>query len=403
MAARMNRRWRRAAMTAAALAVVAVVIAVALAPRPVAVEIARVSRGELRVTLEHEGRTRVRNRYLVSAPVDGRVMRIDLEPGAPVQAGKTVVAVFRPAVPTLLNVRARSEAQARVEAAQAVADSARADLARVRTERGHADAELRRTRELARSGVVTPATLDAAETEARALAESLAAAEYTLRSAQHDLEAARAALIEPRGAAGRGGELEMRAPVTGVVLQRLRESEGVVAAGTPLLEIADPADLEIASDYLSADAVQMRPGMSVEIDGWGGSAPLHGAVRTVEPHGFMKVSALGVEEQRVNVIIRFVDPHPDWVALGDGYRVETRVVVWERPNVLKLPVGSLFRQGERWAVLVADQPRAQLRLVTIGRRNGLEAEVTGGLREGQRLVLHPPEGLAAGARITPRG
>jgi HlyD family secretion protein len=304
-------------------------------------------------------------------------------------------------VPPLLNARTRSEARARVQAAQAVVNRARADLARVRTQRQHADAELQRARDLARSGSVTPQALEADEADARALAESEAAAEYALRSAEHDFEAAQAVLLEP-GAAGPGGQLDIRAPITGLVLQRLHESESVVAAGTPLLELADPADLEIVSDYLSADAVQMRPGMPVDIDRWGGGDLLHGAVRTVEPHGFMKVSALGVEEQRVNVIVRFVDPRPDWRALGDGYRVETHVVVWERPRVLKVPVGSLFRQGEQWAVYSIENGRAKARAVAIGRRTGLEAEVVGGLREGDAVILYPPDGMQDGARVSAR-
>jgi HlyD family secretion protein len=395
-----RRPWRRVAGWAAGLLVVGVLVAFAVTPRAIVVDLAPVARGDLRVTLDHEGQTRVRHRYVVSAPVAGRVMRIDLEPGTKTEAGKTVVAVFRPAAPALLDVRTRREAQARVQAAETAVKGATADLARARTEREQADRELRRTRGLAQSGEVTPQDLEAAETQARMLAETQAAAEYALRTAEHDLEAARSALIEVGTSAG-GPELEIRAPVTGLVLQRLQESEAVVPAGEPLVEIADPRDLEVVSDYLSTDAVQMQPAMPVEIDQWGGGAPLRGAVRQVEPHGFTKVSALGVEEQRVNVITGLVDPWPDWRALGDGYRVETHVLVWGGRNVLKLPVSSLFRRGDHWAVFADEHGRAVEKIVTIGRRTGLEAELLHGLVEGARVVLHPPASLSAGARIAP--
>jgi HlyD family secretion protein len=396
-----RRTWRRLGWWAAGLLVVAVVIAAALAPRAVVVDLGQVTRGDLRVTLDHEGQARVRHRYVVSAPVAGRVMRIDLEPGTKTEAGGTVVAIFRPATPALLDVRTRREAQARVQAAEATVKGATADLARARAQREQSEIDLRRTRGLAQSGDVTPKDLEAAETQARVLAETQAAAEYALRTAEHDLEAARSALIEAATPAG-GPELAIHAPITGVVLQRLRESEAVVPAGEPLMEIADPADLEVVSDYLSTDAVQIQTGMPVDIDHWGGNEPLHGVVRQVEPHGFTKVSALGVEEQRVNVITRLVDPRPDWRALGDGYRVETHVLVWEGRNVLRLPVGSLFRHGSQWAVFADENGRAVEKVVTIGRRTGLEAELLHGLGEGAVVVLHPPENLVAGARLAPR-
>ncbi|MDE3154182.1 MAG: efflux RND transporter periplasmic adaptor subunit [Acidobacteriota bacterium] len=391
-------RTRAIAWTVAGLAVTAIVVAL-LVPSPVAVDLAPVTRGDLQVTLDHEGKTHVRHRYTVSAPVAGRVLRIDLEPGTPVEAGRTVVATFRPAASPFLDARSRRESQARVRAAQASVEQARAELARVRAQRGYADQQLKRTQDMSEEGIVTKDALDAAMSNARALAESQDAGEYALRTAQHELEAARAALLPPQSAEGRGGDLDIRAPVTGVVLQRLRESEAVVPAGEPLMEIADPADLEIVSDYLSTDAVQMRPGMPVEIDRWGGPQPLRGRVRLIEPYGFMKVSALGVEEQRVNVHIEFEDPRAAWHRLGDGYRVETRVVIWQRTNVLKVPTSALFRHGDRWAVYVDQGGRARLRTVEIGQRGSLEAEVVKGLQPGEQVVLHPPDTLSDGTRI----
>ncbi|HVB38505.1 MAG TPA: efflux RND transporter periplasmic adaptor subunit [Vicinamibacterales bacterium] len=394
-------RTRLVAWTIGGLIVAALVVAM-LMPSPVAVDLATVTRGDLQVTLDHQGKTYVRHRYTVSAPVAGRVLRIDLEPGTPVEAGKTIVATFRPATSPLIDARSRRENQARVQAAQASVDQAKAELARIRAQRAYADQQLKRTQDMFEEGLVTADALDAALSNARALAEGQDAAEYALRTAQHDLEAARAALLPSQTGDEAGGDLAIRAPVTGVVLQRLHESEAVVPAGEPLMEIADPADLEIISDYLSTDAVQMRPGMPVEIDRWGGPQPLRGRVRLIEPYGFLKVSALGVEEQRVNVHIEFEDPRTAWRKLGDGYRVETRVIIWQRTNVLKVPTSALFRQGDRWAVYLSDGGRARLRTIEIGQRSGLEAEVLKGLQQGDRVVLHPPDTLTDGTRIEGR-
>jgi HlyD family secretion protein len=396
--ARRRRRTRVIAWIVAGLAVAAILV-VLLRPNPVPVDLATVSRGDLQVTLDHEGKTHVRHQYTVSAPVAGRVLRIDLEPGTPVRAGRTVVATFRPAASPLLDARSRRESQAHVQATQASVDQANADLARIHAQRAYADQQLKRTQDMAEQALVTRDALDAALSNARALAESEDAAQSALRTAQHDLEAARAALLPPQPADGGGRDLNILAPVTGVVLQRLHESEAVVPAGEPLMDIADPADLEIIADYLSTDAVQIRPGMPVEITGWGGPKPLRGRVRLVEPYGFMKVSALGVEEQRVNVHIDFEDPHGAWARLGDGYRVETSVIIWQQNDVVKVPTSALFRHGDQWAVYVDDGGRARLRTVDVGERSGLEAQVIKGLQPGERVAVHPPDTLTDGTRI----
>ena len=402
MSAVQRRKWTRILWWSGGLLAGVALVAAMFAPKRITVDVATVTRGDLRVTLDHEGKTRVRHRYMVSAPVSGRLLRIDLEPGTPVRAGDTIVATMKPSTPPLLDTRNRAELRARVETAQAGVKQAEGDLARVQTQRKYADAQLHRIEQLARENVSSRDELDAARSNAQALAQSEDAADATLRAAQHELEAARAALIQPGPSTTDGRTLEVRAPVTGVVLQRLHESEAVVPAGEPLMEIADPADLEIVSDYLSSDAVQIRAGMPVDVDRWGGGKTLNAIVRLVEPHGFLKVSALGVEEQRVNVITRFEDPRGAWQALGDGYRVETRVVIWDRPDALRVPISSLYRQGDGWAVFVVQDGRARIRRIELGRRGSLNAEVLKGLGEGATVVLHPPDTLSDDARVAAR-
>ena len=386
----------------AGLGLVAALLAVGFWPSAVPVDLAPAEKGTLRVTVDEEGETRVRERFLVSAPVAGRVLRIELEPGDPVRRGESVVATFLPAAPVPLDARSRAEAEAAVSAARAGRGGARAERERAQAALGLAESELARHRELAGQRIVSRQALEAKEAEARAAEEARRAAEFAVASAEHQLEMARARLLQAAGGAGAGQALTLRAPIDGVVFKRLRESESVVPAGEPLLEIGDPRQLEIVSDVLSTDAVKVRPGSLVLLEHWGGDHLLRARVRRVEPSGFMKVSALGVEEQRVNVVMDFEDPLEAWAALGDGYRVEVRIVVWEGDGVLKVPTSSLFRRGEDWAVFAVDDGRAELRAVTVGRRNGTEAEVRAGLLEGERVVLHPSDTLANGSRVTPR-
>ena len=355
-------------------------------PKAASVDTAAVERGALRVTVDEEGETRVRDRFVVSAPVSGRVLRIELEPGDAVQRGKTVIATFRPGDPTLLDARARAEAEAAVKAAQAAHARARSAAALARS-------ELERHQKLAQEAIVSREILDLKENEARTAA--LAAA-----GAEHELAIARARLLST----GTGGSepIEIRSPIAGVVLKRLRESEAVVPAGERLLELGDPGKLEIVADFLSSDAVRIGAGDPVVIERWGGERDLSGRVRRVEPSGFMKISALGVEEQRVNVIIDLADPLEAWKRLGDGYRVEVRVIVWQTENALKVPTSALFRRQEQWATFVIEGGRAQLRMVEVGERNGLEAEVRSGLRAGETVIVHPADSLADGGRVAPR-
>jgi HlyD family secretion protein len=397
-----RRRWYLWGGLAAAGAVV---LLLALRKAPVEVDVAGVTRGRLAVTLDEEGETRVRERYVVSAPVAGRLRRIELEPGDPVQARKTVVATFVPGDPALLDLRARGEVDARVGAARAAEQRTRAESDRARAQLALARSEHTRVRRLAEGGVASQADLDRVKQNLDSAQSTLSAAERAAAGALQELRAAQARALEVESGESRGGRLEnltLRSPIDGVVLRRLRESEAVVPAGEPLLEVGDPAKLEIVADYLSADAVQMKPGMPVDIERWGGEKALTGRVRRVEPGGFLKISALGVEEQRVNVIIDFEDPRAAWAALGDGYRVEVRVVTWQGNDVVKVPGSALFRQGNGWAVFRVRDRRAELESVGVGHRGELEAEIRAGLSPGDKVIVHPQEDLKPGAKVKVR-
>jgi len=386
----------------AVLAFVAFLLVMALWPSAVPVDLAPVESGTLLVTVEEEGETRVRDRFLVSAPVAGQVLRIALEPGDPVREDETLLATFLPATPHLLDARSRAEAEAAVAAARATLGGSRAEEKRAEAALTLARSELERHRELFGQRIVSQQAKDAAETEARAAQEALRVAEFAMASAEHQLEMAQARLLQATGGARAGQPIEIRSPIDGVVFKRYRWSEAVVPAGEPLLELGDPRQLEIVSDLLSTDAVRVDMGDPVLIEQWGGDETLRGTVRLVEPSGFMKISALGVEEQRVNVIVDFEDPVDAWEKLGDGYRVEVRVVIWEGDDVVKVPTSSLFRKGDDWAVFALDSGRARLVAIELGRRNGLEAQVVSGLEAGQEVVVHPSDTLEDGARVVAR-
>jgi HlyD family secretion protein len=383
----------------AAVAVVVVILAVALWPSAIEVEVASVERGPLQVTIDEEGETRVRERFVVSAPVMGRVERIELEPGDPVRRGKTVVARVTPAAAPLIDPRTQAELTAAVEAARAAVGQAQAERERAAASLKRAQSTARRLEALLKAGAISGDELEAAQTTLRNAEQSERSAEFAVARAEHELQLARARL-RPSSAGGR--VVDVVSPVDGVILRRLRESASVVPVGEPLVEIGDPNSLEIVSDLLSTDAVRVSPGDDVVIEQWGGSHPLEGRVRRVEPSGFMKVSALGVEEQRVNVIVDIVDESAAG-NLGDGYRVEVRIVIWREDSVLKVPVGSLFRRGEEWAVFLVDGGRVQLQPIQIGQRNDREGQVLKGLSEGQVVVQYPPDTLDDGARVVRRG
>ncbi len=400
---------RRIAFWATVGVALAVAIVIMTRPQPVPVDFAAVSRGPMAETLDHEGRTRVRERYVVSAPVAGRVLRIELRPGDRVVANQTVIATFAPGASSLLDARSRAGATSRVSEAEALLEQVKAQRELARVQSQHAKDERDRAQNLAKFGLLTAEGRQAAETQAAASERSLEAAEAAVRAAAHEVEAARAMLVEPgsgvagvAGAAAKGVTLTLRSPIDGVVLERHRESEAVVMHGEPLVTVADTSALEVVADYLSSDAVRIQPGMRAFIDQWGGSQPLTAVVRRVEPAGFLKVSALGVEEQRVWVVLDLEEPASAGQALGDGYRVEVRVVTWEGGDVVRVPVSSLFRRGSGWAVFVEDGGLARERPVQIGHRNGTFAEVLSGVSVGAKVVIYPPDSVSDGTHIVAR-
>ncbi|HSP99585.1 MAG TPA: HlyD family efflux transporter periplasmic adaptor subunit [Candidatus Dormibacteraeota bacterium] len=396
--------WRRRAAAGAALVLAAVLVWFVFRPAPVRVEVGRVERGRLMVTVDEEGETRVRDRFVVTAPIAGRVARLTLEPGDPLQQG-TVVARMHP-VP--LDPRARAEAEARLEAAQAAVREATAQVGNARAALEQAQRSAARARQLGRAGTIPEEEQELAELDETSRGKELEAAQFAERAAAYHLEAARAALMAPGNLAsqamvaacesGEPGCIELRAPVAGRVLRVPEKSERVVAPGEPLLEIGDPTALEIVVDLLSTDAVKVHPGATMLIEEWGGPAPLPARVRRVEPSGFTKVSALGVEEQRVNVIGDFTG---DTGGLGDGYRVEARIVVAEADDVLLVPSSALFRRQDAWHVFAVVDGRATLRQVEIGRGTPQQTELLGGLAAGDAVVLHPSDQVADGVRVAP--
>jgi HlyD family secretion protein len=393
-------RWlRRHIRLILSIIVVAAIATVAMWPKSMEVDVVAVARGPMQVTIDEEGETRVRDRFVVSAPVTGRLQRIELEPGDRVVRGQTLVARLMPAESPLIDPRTRGELAAAVEAARAAVGQAQAERDRAAAAQDRARTSLRRQEALAEAGAIARDTLEAAQTALKTTEEAMRAAEFTVTRAEYELQLARARLQAP--AAG-GGAVPVISPVDGVVLKRLRESESIVPAGEPLLEIGDPTRIEIVSDLLSTDAVQVPPGAPVLVEQWGGPNPLKGTVRRVEPSGFMKVSALGVEEQRVNVLIDLPELPAEARQLGDGYQVEIRIVTWQADDVVKVPVGGLFRRGDDWAVFLVDNGVARLQAVEVGRRNDTEAQIVSGVSPGQSVVLHPPDTLEDGTRVVVR-
>ena len=363
----------------------------AFSPERIVVDLGTVATGPMQVTVDREGKTRVRERYVVSTPLAGRLRRLELHPGDRVEERQKLLAVVEPGDPALLDPRERAESEARVRAAEEAGKLAETNLTQAR-----ADAD--RARRLAADRSISREDLEHAELRARA-------AGFQSRIADYELALARAALLCVQSDSPddrlRDG-LPIYSPVSGVVLEVYQESSRAIAAGSELLKVGDTSDLECVIDVLSTDAVKIRPGAPAYLEHWGGDEALAGRVRLVEPAAFLKVSALGVEEQRVNVLIDFVDPHERWRTLGDGYRVEARIVVWQEADVLQAPAGAFFRHGGGWAVFRHDSGRARLTPVSVGRSNGVSTQVLAGLAPGDSVVLHPSDQIRDGAALAPR-
>lgn len=390
-------------ITLVATAVIAALLW-AFTPKSVMVETAEVTRGRFEQTIDEDGKTRVRERFVVSAPLAGRVQRITLKAGDAVARGD-VLAIMQPAAPPLIDAREERELEARVGAAQAALARARTNVAHARAALAQNRADAVRTQKLAAQGFVAPAQLERDELKATLSAREAEAADFERNAAAHQLEQARAALTRSRQGwqAGRGERLDIRSPVSGRVLRVVQESEAVVALGAPLLEIGDPTDLELVVDVLSGDALQIAAGQTVKLERQAGSWPaLEGRVRKVEPSAFTKVSALGVEEQRVNIVIDLTSPREQWQNLGDAYRVDARIVVFAHSNAVKVPVSALFRDNAQWAVFIADGNTARKRIVETSHRGAREALVDKGLAPGERVIVYPGDAVRDGRGIEVR-
>ncbi len=371
-------------------------VTIALRPTPIRVEVARVQRGPLQVTIDGEGKTRVRDRFVMAAPVTGKLARIDLKRGNAV-ARDELVARIDPLPLTPLDPRQLAEAKARVAAAEQLRNEANAVVEHARADCEQALREFARAEKLIETGDVSSQEFERARNAEQTCRQQLDAARFRSAAAASDVEVAKAALIavEQSGASGKTATVVVRAPVAGRVLRVVEENERVVMAGTPLVELSNTT-LEIVIDVLSTDAVKITPGAKVLIEGWGGDKALQARVRLIEPSGFTKISALGVEEQRVNVIADFVeDPGP----LGDGYRVEARLVLWESASVLRVPASALFRKGQAWGVFVLENGQARQRLIEIDHRTAFDVEVLKGLNEGTQVIIHPNNLIAEGSRV----
>ena len=395
-----NVQWRRRGV----LALVAVLVAWGLfqgfRPQPVEVDLGTARRAPLRVSVEQEGRTRVVDRYVVTAPVNGYARRVRLEVGDAVERRATLVEL-EPVRAEVLDPRRRAEAEAHIAAAGAGVSAAEQRANAAASNANLAQKELERVRALRRAGHVSAAAEDRAASEAERSAAELRSAQFAVATARHELEAARTAL-RYAASGGSAAPVAVRAPVAGRVLKIPHKSERMVAAGQPLIEIGDPGALEVEVDVLSADAVRIHPGTRVAFERWGGEGALEGAVRVIEPAGFTKVSALGVEEQRVWVIVTFTSPPALWQRLGDGYRVEASFILWEAADVLQIPASALFRDGKDWAAFAVEQGKAVKRRVEIGQRNGLSAQVVSGIKEGEQVIVHPGDLVREGGSVASR-
>jgi HlyD family secretion protein len=389
--------WMRIMIGFAVVGAAVYLAVLALRPETIRVETASVVCGPMRVTLDADGKTRARDRFVIGAPVAGRLARIALHRGDAVQANE-VIARIDPVPLMPLDPRQQAEARARVASAEQLKNEAEANTSRIASQCEQGKRDLHRAETLSETGDISRQEFERIRNDDQVCRQQLEAAKFRTRATAADVELARAALIavDRAGQSGTTTPVLVRATVAGRVLRIAEESERVVQAGTPLIELSNPS-LEIVVDLLSQDAVKVAPGAPVIIEGWGGDHSLPARVRLIEPSAFTKVSALGVEEQRVNLIADFLDPS---VPLGDAYRIEAKIVLWEKQEILKVPISALFREGDAWRVFVVENGIARSRPVEVDHRNALEAEIIKGLREGETVIVHPPNALREGLRVS---
>jgi HlyD family secretion protein len=376
-------------------------VAWGLRDKPIVVETGPATYSPLTVRVSEEGKTRVRNRYLVAAPVAGKMHRVTLKPGDQVKAAETLLTTIEPASSPLLDPRARVQAEALVSMREAAKMQATATLEARRATLQVATAERDRIRSVTQAGTVSDSDRDRTEAEAAVRSAEVRAAEFFLQVSDYELTQARA-MLDPPTAAPAGELIQVKSPVSGRVLKVIQESESTVSAGSQILEIGDPTDIEIEAEILSRDAITVHPGDAVQVEQWGGETPLTGRVRRVEPAAFTKISALGVEEQRVIVLIDLMDPPAAASALGDRYRVEVRIAIWHADKALVVPAGALFREGNDWKTFTYQAGSARLVTLQAGHSDGRFTEILSGLNEGDQVLLHPPDTVRDGTPLTQR-
>jgi HlyD family secretion protein len=400
-----KRRVARARTVAIVAAIVLVLglLVVLFSPDPQLVDLAGAARGDMAVTVSSEGKTRVKEEYAITAPVAGRLLRVLLKAGDQVLANQTLIATIEPPPPQFNDVRSQAEIEAKVRAAESALAQARVELERARAQLEFADADVVRYKDLAARGVTPGRTMEQYTLEADVRRKAFQIAQRAVDQKTSELEQITASLMGPSGGQKTDQQrpIEVRSPINGRVLNVLQESETVVQPGQTILTMGDPAQIEVMLEMLSEDAVKVHKGDIGTLEGWGG-APLHMRVRRIEPYGYTKISALGIEEQRVHVLLDFTDPPEQWTTLGHGYRVVGKIQIWDGKQVLKLPMGALFRDGARWAVYKVVDGTARLQHVELGHLTDTEAEVLGGVAEGDQVILHPSDRIADGVPVRPR-
>lgn len=385
-----------------ALVLIAILIAgiVAFLPNPVDVETSKVAEGPLRVSVREDGKTRIREKYIVSSPVAGRLTRIELRPGDAITSEETLLAIIMPNDPDILDARSQAQAEARVQSATAAVNRAKANSQRAGIDLGLANSKFERAQKVYAKNGISHDEYDTFRAEYLASVQADKSAKFDLEISQFELEMAKAAVNQfMESSPGHSEPFLIYSPIAGKVLRVFQESSTAVERGTPLLELGDPRDLEIEVDVLSTDAVRIRPGADLTIEHWGGESPLKANVRVIEPAAFTKVSSLGVEEQRVNIISDF-DETPDRLAsLGDGYRIEARITISQLDNALQIPNSSLFRHQRQWHVFTIVDDKAVMRAVDIGLQNETHTEVLQGLQRDEEVIVYPNDQISNGVKI----